>query len=166
MFNVGDLMIYSTHGLCRIDDICEKSYGKVARTYYVMHPIEEPELTINAPVDGDPSMMQTIMEKDEAERVIQSFQNPGIQWIDNARQRNKKYNNLVNTGDRQEISMVANTLMRKELEVDQDKSRVYDQDRKLLAYIQGIMFRELAVSLDTTFENISEKINTMIRQSA
>ena len=25
MYNVGDLVVYSSHGICRVDDICEKT---------------------------------------------------------------------------------------------------------------------------------------------
>lgn len=25
MFNIGDLVVYSPHGICRVDDICEKT---------------------------------------------------------------------------------------------------------------------------------------------
>ena len=40
MFNVGDIIIHSAHGLCEIDDICEKTYGDTTRTYYVLHPLK------------------------------------------------------------------------------------------------------------------------------
>src|SRR5699024_5712537 len=109
MYNVGDLIIYSTHGLCKIEDICEKKFRNVSKKYYVMQPIEEPQLTISAPVDKAQPSMRTIMEKEEAEEVLHSFQKPGVQWIDDARERNKTYNNLVNKGNRTEISEVLNT---------------------------------------------------------
>ncbi|GAB3053840.1 CarD family transcriptional regulator [Virgibacillus ainsalahensis] len=166
MFNVGDLIIYSTHGLCEIDDICEKTYNDVTRTYYVMHPVEDSRLTISTPVDSNQAVMRTIMDKADAERIVQSFQEPGVQWIEDARQRNKKYNSLVNTGDRKEISKVVNTLMRKEQEVYKNKLKMQIQDRKLLTSIQSIMFKELAVSMDTSFEKISDKINSMIKKTA
>ena len=41
MYNIGDLIIYSSHGICRIDDICEKEYYGVAKNYYVLHPMED-----------------------------------------------------------------------------------------------------------------------------
>ncbi|MDQ6596090.1 CarD family transcriptional regulator [Bacillus salipaludis] len=40
MFNIGDLIIYSGHGICRVDDICEKTVSGITRTYYVLHPME------------------------------------------------------------------------------------------------------------------------------
>ncbi|UJL47379.1 CarD family transcriptional regulator [Virgibacillus sp. NKC19-16] len=162
MFNVGDLVIYSVHGLCEIDDISEKSYGKVTRNYYVMHPLENPKLTISNPVDSDQVVMLAVMGKKEAAEIIQSFQKPGISWIEDARERAKKYNSLVNTGDRKEISKVVNTLMKVNIEASRNNQRINTQDRDLLTNTQNVMFKELALSLDTSFEDISEKVNSMI----
>ncbi len=165
MFNIGDIIIYSAHGLCQIDDICEKTYGDTTGSYYVLHPLENSKLIISIPIDSKKILMQKVMEREEAEEILYSFQQPGIEWIENVRQRTKHYSSLINTGDRKEIAKVAITLMKKKLEANSDKKKPHDHDRALLAYIQKIMFMELSVSLDTSYEEISDKINSMISQS-
>ena len=164
MFNVGDIIIYSAHGLCQIDDICEKTYGDTTRTYYVLHPLENSKLIINIPIDSKQVVMQKVMKREEAEEILHSFQQPGIEWIENARQRTKHYKSLVNTGDRKEIAKVAITLMRKKREATMDKKKLDDDDRVLLANIQNIMYKELAAALDTSYEEISNKVKHMISQ--
>ena len=57
MFTIGDTIIYSVHGLCQIDDICEKTYSDVTRNYYVLHPLSQTNLTISVPVDSDKVIM-------------------------------------------------------------------------------------------------------------
>ncbi|WP_405099091.1 CarD family transcriptional regulator [Oceanobacillus sp. FSL H7-0719] len=162
MFKIGDLIIYSTHGVCKIDDICEKSYRDVTREYYVLYPIEDPNLLISVPVDSDQVVMLDIMDQEEARKVIQAFEEPGMEWIEDAKIRNKKYNNIIRGGDQKAIIKLANTLMRKQMEAKGNKERMYDQDQKMLEYIQGILFQELAASLETTVENIIDKINATI----
>ncbi|WP_161487140.1 CarD family transcriptional regulator [Neobacillus mesonae] len=44
MFSIGDVIIYSVHGLSRVDDICEKTIANVTRTYYALHPLEQSNL--------------------------------------------------------------------------------------------------------------------------
>lgn len=166
MYNAGDLIIYSNHGLCKIEEICEKKFRNISRKYYVIHPIEEPQLTISAPVDKAEKSIRALMDKEEAEKILESFKEPGIQWIEDARERNKKYNKVLDKGDRGEISGVLNTLMRKENEALRNEQKISDQDRKLLNSIQIIMFKELAVTLDTSLETITEKVNGMIKQTA
>ena len=62
MFNIGDVIIYSTHGLSQIDDICEKTISDVTRTYYVLHPLAQANLTISTPVDNEKVVMLKLLE--------------------------------------------------------------------------------------------------------
>lgn len=162
MFKVGDLIIYSTHGVCKIDDICEKKFQDVTREYYILHPLDDPELTISVPVDNEKVVMLEIMDEKEARNILKSFEEPGIEWIDDAKQRNRKYSSLINKGDRDAIVKIANTLMRKQKEAKEKKERMYDQDKKMLEQIQKVIFQELAASLDTTVDKIIERINEII----
>jgi len=164
MFNVGETIIYSTHGLCQIDDICEKTYGDTTGTYYVLHPLENARLIINIPIDSEKIAMHNVLNKKEAEEILISFQQPGIEWIENARERTKKYKSLVNTGDRTVIAQVAVTLMEKKRESAKDEKKLDGDDRALLAYIENIMYKELAVSLDTSYEEISNKVKHLVSQ--
>lgn len=162
MFEIGDKIIYSVHGLCQIDDISEQTVAGVTRTYYVMHPLGETNLKISIPVDSDKVVMLKPMEKDEAEKLIQTFKETSIDWIEDAKQRNRKYMELVSIGDRDGIAKIANTLMRKNLEYKKNNKKLYDQDRNLLQTIQGILFKEMALSLETTVEAIEDRVNNMI----
>jgi CarD family transcriptional regulator len=164
MFTIGDTIIYSVHGLCQIDDICEKTYSDVTRNYYVLHPLSQSNLTISVPVDNDKVIMLKTMNRKQAEEILQSFNEPGIPWVDDVKKRKLQYNNVVKTGDRREIAKIANSLMRKSFEYSLDKKRMYDQDRRLLSTIQDLLFKELANSLDTSFEDISAQVDEMIQK--
>ena len=39
MFNIGDVVIYSAHGISKIDNICEKTFSNVTKTYYELLPL-------------------------------------------------------------------------------------------------------------------------------
>lgn len=58
MFNIGDLIVYSGHGICCIDDICTKTYWDVAKDYRILHTVENGKLTISVPVDNDKGKIQ------------------------------------------------------------------------------------------------------------
>lgn len=164
MFTIGDTIIYSVHGLCQIDDICEKTYSDVTRNYYVLHPLSQANLTISVPVDNDKVIMLKTMNREQAEEILQSFNKPGIPWVEDVKKRKSQYNNVVKTGDRREIAKIANSLMRKNFEYSLDKKRMYDQDRRLLSTIQDLLFKELANSLDTSFEDIFAQVDGMIQK--
>lgn len=163
MFNIGDLVIYSSHGLSRIDDICEKTISNVTKKYYVLHPLNQVNLTISAPVDSNKLLMQKTLDSAEAKGIFEFFKQQDISWIENSKQRYKQYQDHLKTGNRNEIAKIANILMRKDLELQLENKKLPEQDRKMLEPIQNILFKELAHSLDTTFEKIVEHINSLIK---
>lgn len=165
MFNIGDLIIYSAHGICKIDDICEKTVSGMTRMYYVLHPMENNhQLTISTPVHNDKVVMLELIRKEEAKDILGSFKNPGIKWNEKPNIRLKYYSDIVNTGDRKEIAKVVNTLMRKKMEAERCERKFYEQDRKLLNTTQNILFKELAISLNTSFEEINEMATKLIKE--
>ncbi|MGM0901187.1 MAG: CarD family transcriptional regulator [Bacillota bacterium] len=119
MFNIGDLIIYSGHGTCQIDDICEKTISGITRDYYVLHPMENnPPLTISTPVTNNKVVMLELIQKEEAHKILESFKKPGVMWDDNPNTRYNIYSELINTCERKEIAKVINTLMRKKIEAE------------------------------------------------
>ncbi|MBS4197922.1 CarD family transcriptional regulator [Lederbergia citri] len=164
MFNIGDLVVYSAHGICKIDDICERTVLGITRPYYVLHPIENnSELTISTPVNNDKVVMQEIIDKEEAINILESFKHTGIQWIDKPNMRYSTYSDIINTGDRKEIANIVNTLMRKEIGLKLHERKLYVQDRKILNSSRNILFKELAISLDSSFEEIDEWVTKVIK---
>jgi CarD family transcriptional regulator len=162
MFEIGDVIIYSEHGLCQIDDICEKTIAGVTRTYYILHPLAQENLQISTPIDNNKVVMLKTMEREEAEQLLESFKKPGIAWIEEHKKRYHQYLELIQTGDRKVIADIAITLMQKNLELKENNKRLYDQDRKLLQTIQNILFNEMAMSMNTSFEEIEERVNNLI----
>ncbi|MFC7684427.1 CarD family transcriptional regulator [Ureibacillus sp. GCM10028918] len=156
MFNIGDTIIYSSHGLCQIDGISEKTFSGVTKTYYVLHPLNNEKLEISTPVDN--KTISTLMAKEEAEEILTLFTKPGIDWIEKGNQRSQGYSLIAKKGNRKEIAKVINTLLVKKHELENNDRKFSEQDRKLLVSMQGILFSELALSLNTTTAEISNKI--------
>jgi CarD family transcriptional regulator len=163
MFDIDDVIIYSEHGLCQIDDICEKTIAGVTRTYYILHPLAQENLQISTPIDNNKVVMLKTMEREEAEQLLESFKQSGIAWIEEHKKRYQQYLELMQTGDRKVIADIAITLMQKNLELKENNKRLYDQDRKLLQTIQNILFNEMAMSMNTSFEEIEERVNNLIK---
>lgn len=163
MFNIGDLIIYSGHGICQIDDICEKTFYDETKKYYVLHPVNDKRLTISTPVDNKSVQMFDLIHKDEAKQIFDSFKIEGVSWIEKDHERAQKYQQMVYSGDRNKISKVVNTLMRRENELHEKDKKLGAQDRKLLATTQGTLFHELALSVNKSYEEVFEKITHIIQ---
>src|SRR5699024_10340631 len=111
MFDIGDLVVYSTHGVCQIDDIYEQTIIGKTREYYKLHPVEnEQHLTINAPVDGKGISIMEIMDEQEAKDVLQVFRKP-------SKEDNKKLN-----GSDRDLLRTARSALVTELSISLDIS--------------------------------------------
>lgn len=166
MHKVGDLIIYKTHGICQVDAICEKTVLGVSRNYYVMHPVEDPKLTISVPVDKDNVLLQDIVDRGEAEKILECFKQPGMEWIEKNNVRMQKFNEIIRTGDRIEIAKIANTLMRKKREQEANGKKFSEQDSRMLNLTQKILFKELAIALNTSFDVIQDRVEHLIEATS
>ncbi|MDU7240377.1 CarD family transcriptional regulator [Clostridium sp.] len=163
MFKKGDLILYSVHGICKVDDICEKTISHIKKQYYILHPINEKNLSISTPVDNDKVAMLELLTKEEAQETLELFKNPGINWIEIDRERSEVYNEIIKQWNRREIVKIANTLMRTKIDLEKNGKKFHEKDKKMLLDIQSILFSELAFSLDTTSEEIAKTANGYVK---
>ncbi|SOC43347.1 CarD family transcriptional regulator [Ureibacillus acetophenoni] len=164
MYSVGDLIMYSSHGICEIDDITEKNFSNQTKTYYVMHPINNAQLVINVPIHSDKINLQDVVNKATAQKIIDSFEHPGVDWIEKNNHRIHIYSEAIKHGDRYEIAKIVNTLMVKQHELQLFEKKLSSQDMKLLTSIQNILFSELALSLETTSDDIYNRVVECLKQ--
>lgn len=163
MYQTGDLVIYSAHGICEIVDISEITIAGKGRQYYVLQPIDNKErLTINAPVDQSEDQMQRLINKEEAYDIIESFKEEGVEWEERANVRYNAYNKIVQDGERKEIARVINTLMRKKIELEANDKRLHQKDDRLLQQVQDILWKELSLALDKTVGEVSKMMKDKI----
>ncbi|MFC4409635.1 CarD family transcriptional regulator [Chungangia koreensis] len=166
MFNIGDLTIYSSLGICKIEDICEKDFNGETKNYYVLHPMQNPTLTINAPVGSEKLKMYEMMSKKEAQVILESFAGPGAEWIEKVTARQHAYIQIINSGDRKEIAKVGNTLIRKKLELQAINKKQSEYDRKMLTQIESILFTEMAISLEMDLGQVYTTIEEYLTESS
>lgn len=162
MFKKGDLVLYSSHGVCKIDDVCEKKISYVTKSYYTLHPMGDKNLKISIPVDNDKVSISELLTQEEAGEILESFKDEGVDWIDIDKDRSEKYNEIIKQGDRTEIAKIANTMMKEKISLENNGKKFHEKDKKMLLGIQNILFSELAFLLNTTLEDIEEKVSGYI----
>lgn len=162
MFTIGDHIIYSTHGLCRINDIRDETVSGVTKKYYKLHPLANTLVTITTPVDNDKVVMLKLLQKEQALEIIEIFKKPGVEPDQSTAKALQP--KLINTGDRMQIAEIVNTLMRKKFDTQLQKETFYAHDYKLINNTQIMLFKELAHAMDTSFEEINQMINDLITE--
>ncbi|MFJ7731803.1 CarD family transcriptional regulator [Lysinibacillus sp. NPDC097231] len=162
MYNVGDVVIYSSHGLCSIEDICEQTFNDITKTYYVLKPQNEPQLFIRIPVDNSQKRLRDIIKKEEALNILHSFTSPGVEWIEQSTHRLRFHLEIIKSGNRQKQANLLNTLLRKKLEYSATEKKFPNQEEKLLKSLQDTIFSEFSIALNKSSDEIYEYVLTQL----
>lgn len=164
MFKIGDHVVYSVHGICKVTDICEKTVLGETNQYYILKPTEDKHnLTISAPVDSKKVPIQEIMAKEDALELIDSFKETGVKWLTRPNQRKNSFAKIIKSGDRNEIAKLVNTLMRKRIELVEENKKLNQQDSKLLKKTKTIFLEELSLATDLSVNKINNRIKKLIK---
>ncbi len=158
MYNIGDIVIYSTHGLCSIKDISEQTFSDTKRSYYVLQPLNDLNLTIRTPIDNAKKNLRDIIKKEDALEILHSFTTPGYEWIEQSTHRMKLHTEIIKTGDRQKQALLLNTLLRKRIDYEALEKKFPHQEEKLLQSLQELIFSEFSLALNKSSEEIYKHV--------
>ncbi|MDN4606741.1 CarD family transcriptional regulator [Sporosarcina highlanderae] len=166
MFKVGDLVTYGSHGVCKIKDMSEETFGEETKSYYILHPIDQPTLTIYCPVNSDQSTLKDIISEEKANLILECFTKPTDKWIAHPSARYQSFSSTLKTGDSLQIAALANTIIRKEVDLAGDGKKLGSRDIEILSSVRQILIEELALALSTTPDKVSNRIVQLISDSS
>lgn len=152
MFKVHDYVIYDCHGVSQIVDIIEED-----QLYYVIQPIDS-SLQIKTPVNNERVKIRKIMSKNDVLELIESLPELEPIWIQDLKQRSKKYRQLVNKGDCKDLIRIIKTLKQKEQENLQNKKKFSLTDKDILATATKRLHDEFAFALGLSTEEVNDFI--------
>lgn len=72
MYNIGEIVVYSMIGVCRITDVQQQKFGSETKKYYVLKPISAENNTIYVPCDGSTERIHKLISANEAECIIET----------------------------------------------------------------------------------------------
>lgn len=164
MFEQGDYIVYSSYGVCFIDDIVEKIIDASKRIYYVLHPIHEANSKILTPVDNKKVKMRAIMTPEEAEGILNTIASNECNPILDRKQRDLAYTKILKEGNPDELADIINTLKIEGREKTIDKKKVSATDKKYLDRAESLLYSEISISLDMGMTEVNDKVLTMYQE--
>ena len=110
----GELVIYGTSGVCRIEDIGEESFTGEVRPYYILRPTADTgNSKIFVPADNEAlvASMQPLLSAEELLTLVGNT--PAIarrEWPQDGRARNKRCKEILSSGDRASLISLIKTV--------------------------------------------------------
>lgn len=160
MFSVGELMIYGTNGVCRVDEICNSPFDSSdTRLFYKLTPTpDRSNLVIYTPVDNDKVIMRPLISAEEARALLATLSEIGIVEVPLEKKRRDIYRELMATVEPRVYASVIKTVAQRRAEFKRTRRRLPDIDNDAEHTAKSSLYGELSEVLGLSREEIHEII--------
>ncbi len=166
MFSVGDTVIHSGMGVCRIESIEKKEIIKgKTNEFYILKPIyESSNTTIYVPINSDKIKLRRLLTREDIIKILSSLEENKSEWIDNDLRRKEEYSRIIKSGDHIAIMGIIKELYLRKCEKQAVGKRLHIADEKLLNEAQKIIHQELAFTMNIQLDDVADFIGEQIKE--
>ena len=160
MFSVGELMIYGTNGVCRVDEICSSPFDAAdTRLFYKLTPTpDRANLVIYTPVDNEKVVIRPLMSEGDARALLASLSEIDIVDVPMEKKRRDIYRELVATAEPKVYVSIIKTVAQRREEFKRTRRRLPDIDNDAEHTAKSSLYGELAEVLRLSREEIHNMI--------
>jgi len=169
MYQPGELVVYGSTGVCRVEEIAklDQPRGERGRRYYLLKPLWQ-DGVIYAPVDSEKIPMRPVMSREEAEALIDQM--PGIEAAVcrgvTAQALAQQYQSAVRDGGHQALVEMMKAIHYKRGQAEMKKRRLGLIDERYMKQAEQILYGELATALGIDFDEVEPYIVSRIEGGA
>ena len=164
VFSVGEYVVCGNKGVCTVEKITRLDIAGVDKTrdYYILKPLYSSGSTVYVPVDSPKESMRKVLNREEAEKLIQTI--PGIPLIDitNEKFSEQAYRECMKTNRCEEWVRVIKTIYLRKQKRLQAGRKVTAVDAKYFHLAEESLYGELAVALEMSREAVEAYITEEI----
>jgi CarD family transcriptional regulator len=168
MYQIGDYIVKSSNGVCRIEDITHLDMPGVDKNkmYYLLIPLEDYTGKIYAPIDLIDASTRTVMTEEEAWKLIDKIPEVEETWIDNDKLRQEKYKDVVKNCDPEAlVGMIKMVYLRKKKRLEQGKKSTV-VDERYFKVAENNLYSELGFALHKDKDEICNLIKESIHNKS
>lgn len=164
MFSVGDTVVYSTQGVCRITEKTEKKFGSEKREYFVLSPAAGSGSTVYVPCDSEALLakMRSLISRTELDALIRDAAQDGTEWIKNDAERRDYCDAVLKSGDRKKLLQLIAMLYRRREELKELKKHFHNSDATYLKAAERLLHDEFAYVLGISAAEVPEYIRAAL----
>ena len=117
MFQIGDVVVYTTYGICRVENIIDMNFNGNLTKYYVLVPLSEAKTELTIPVDNPitSARLHGLLSEDEINEIIDEIPYLEPFWIPNDNERKKAFNEIIKKGNRKDTLQMLRSVKRHQL---------------------------------------------------
>ncbi len=149
MYQVGELVMYGVHGVCRVTDVEERTVDHKKMRYLVLEPKDQTGSRFLVP-SGNPSAMaklRPMLSREELEELLHSPEVQQDGWISDENRRKQYYRDVIGSGDRTALLRMVNTLYHHKTVTQAAGRKVHICDENFLRDAQRLLSTEFSAVL-------------------
>ena len=146
MFQVGDRVVYSIHGVCEVVALEEQTVDGKKVTYLVLEPLGQPGSRYLVPTHNPTAMgkLKNLLTREELEILFSDAVKEDC-WIRDENLRKQTYRELIGSGNRQKLIGMLYTLYRHKSAQTAAGRKIHICDDNFLRDVEKLLISEVAI---------------------
>lgn len=159
MYEIDDLIMYGSTGICKVADITIKVFNNEDRKYYVLEPLYQSGL-IYAPVEDNRVFMRPIISEKEAADLIEEIPEIHTEIYKNSsmQQLTKTYQAAIDTHTCIDLLKLTKSIYMKKKEALAQNRHLGQIDKKFMKRAEDLLYGEFAAALHISKEEVQENV--------
>ena len=159
MYQIGDLVVYGSIGVCRVDGFSYPD-GSGSKLFYCLAPLYQPGV-IHTPVESAKVPLRPVMTADAAGRLLSQLSGIHVEIYKERtiQQLAQKYQSVLQTGDPLQLLSLSLSVQQKRKQAEAQNRRLGMVDERYGRQAERVLFGELAVALDMHIDEIPHLIS-------
>ncbi len=160
MYEIGELVVYSTAGVCKITDIKTEDFYGEKKTYYILETVYGNKSVVHVPADNKVLMskLRKMHTKEELTDIMDRVEKEETEWLSDYKERNEKYGEILKNGDSFEIVKILKAAYINEREIQRLNKKISMTDKKITDTAEKLVCEEFSTIFDMDFEEIKTKL--------
>ena len=149
MFQLGDLVVYGMHGVCKIVSQEVRRVNRNSVDYYVLEPMNHTADRYYVPTQNAVavSKMKPLLNKEQLDMLISSPETTLNVWIEDENQRKQKYRELITSSDRAALLAMVRALHIHKENLKAQERRLHMCDENFLRDAENLLDGEFSLVL-------------------
>ncbi|MBE6638257.1 MAG: hypothetical protein E7616_02210 [Ruminococcaceae bacterium] len=156
-YQIGEVVLYGTEGICTVLGTEEKRFGKEALMYYVLESKSKGS-RIYVPFSNETlvNRIRKPLFENEMKELLASIDTiDELAWIENDRERKTANMACVANGSATELLMLMKTIQSRRMELESKGKRLYAHDDRSYREARALLVAEMTASFGITEEQAS-----------
>ena len=166
MFEIGQQVVYGSHGICMITGMEQQNSGEKTIKYLVLEPLHQSGSRFLIPTHNTAAMskLQKLLTKEEVVQLLHSEEVHTLCWIEDEGKRKQTYREMMGRGDRVQLMAMLYTLYQHKAQQAASGRKMHLCDDNFLRDTEKLLTNEISVVFNMDIASAKQYIRSCLQK--